>query len=214
MNLFASEAGGAGNKNKSMGEMNQMGQQDGSFSMKRPYVPSWHESYIRKVRTASLDEAVEVAQLAGVEWQETIGPKLGWRFSIGSCAYMVADAIVGGHPGDVIVAYDDEQKRIVGMFLTWVSRMTTDLSMQVTSEKSIYVLPEYRGQGLGVKLIRFAEKMAFSKGSKRLDVSALVLADNYEKLCEKYKRMGYVPAHTTFVKHLDHSVMEEEENNG
>jgi GNAT superfamily N-acetyltransferase len=69
-------------------------------------------------------------------------------------------------------------------------------SCLLASTESIFVLEPYRKRGVGLELLRLAEKTAKEKGAKGIITSA-ILDSRYAKAMA---RLGYRPTHTLYAK--------------
>lgn len=100
----------------------------------------------------------------------------------------------------VEIAYvsDNEAVGIIGGVVT-PCLFTGDI---IAVEQYWYVLPEWRFQGrIGLQLLREFEQYAHGKGAKRSYVGNLQQLNN-EKMARLYRRLGYEPLETHFMKSL------------
>lgn len=65
----------------------------------------------------------------------------------------------------------------------------------------LYVLPEYRAKGAGLKLIRAYEDWARSKGCRHISLSCSSRI-NEDRTYKLYERLGYEPIGVQFIKEL------------
>lgn len=91
---------------------------------------------------------------------------------------------------NVWVAWDEEI--FLGyVTLKWISAYESFREQQIPEIKDLNVLPKYRGQGIGAKLMEIAEKAAHQKsGSVGLSVG---LTSDYGAAQRLYIKRGYVP---------------------
>ncbi len=109
---------------------------------------------------------------------------LSWLYEDGACFLAVAE-----HDG-----------KIVGFMSGWVYQLY--FSKTLSAQNNLwYVLPEYRGGMIGVRLLKMFESWAFDKGAKILvgGTSSGISMPRSNKLIEKF---GYEPVGSEYRKVL------------
>jgi GNAT superfamily N-acetyltransferase len=109
---------------------------------------------------------------------------LSWLYDDGACFLAVAE-----HDG-----------KIVGFMSGWVYQLY--FSKTLSAQNNLwYVLPEYRGGMIGVRLLKMFESWAFDKGAKILvgGTSSGISMPRSNKLIEKF---GYEPVGSEYRKVL------------
>lgn len=95
-----------------------------------------------------------------------------------------------------IVACDGE--KVIGFLSMHIQRILHH--ERLTCElQELNILPEYRSQGIGSKLMEYAETLAKEMGLEEVELTTR----NYRiRTQEFYKRLGYEQTHLKFVKRL------------
>jgi GNAT superfamily N-acetyltransferase len=109
---------------------------------------------------------------------------LSWLYDDGACFLAVAE-----HDG-----------KVVGFMSGWVYQLY--FSKTLSAQNNLwYVLPEYRGGMIGVRLLKMFESWAFDKGAKILvgGTSSGISMPRSNKLIEKF---GYEPVGSEYRKVL------------
>lgn len=87
--------------------------------------------------------------------------------------------------GDLLIAYDGS--KVLGM-MSLLYTISTAVGGRVAMVEDVVVLPEYRGQGIGTELMKFAIEFAKAQGVNRLTL--LTDASN-EKAQKFYQKFGF-----------------------
>ena len=90
-----------------------------------------------------------------------------------------------GHPSEGVYVLEDS--RGTCGFL-WVSLITTMVEPCIGYIKNIYVLPERRGEGLGKRLLAFAEEWCAQRGAEQISLDASCCN---ERAVGLYRQNGY-----------------------
>jgi len=151
------------------------------------------------IRHAVENDIPEICRFGINEVQEVGGEMLGWGAHCESIAKNVLGCIEGRVPGVAIVCEIDE--KIIGMFIAQFLSQVTDERKWSAREVTWYVLPEYRGNGLGQSMREKAIKCAARKGLQQFWLSVM-LRPGHERAVEKMQEGGFYPVSIQMMKNL------------
>jgi len=153
------------------------------------------------VREATEEDIPKVLSLFYQEFLEEKGDELACLdYSHESLCSAIKSILKDKRLGFLLVA-EDCGKKVVGAILMEVARCIFNLQRHFYSETAWFVLPEYRGMGIGAKLF---EQVCLE--AKRLGATAVMmgrpLSEGFERLDGFYKTKGLKPSQAVYFKDL------------
>jgi GNAT superfamily N-acetyltransferase len=113
-------------------------------------------------------------------------------------AYEAAFAAIAASPGNTLYVAESEG-RVVGTFqLTFIPNLTSRGAMRVKVE-SVKVAAELRSQGLGARMMAFAEAEAGARGARSIELTSNKRRTDAHRF---YERLGFARSHEGFKKSL------------
>lgn len=144
-----------------------------------------------EIRRARVDEAPAVVTIGFHEYVEELMFMLGLDFSFLTLFNRYIHLIQNEDLGHVLVA--DVDGEIAGFYsCRYVPFMLCDYQ-RICHESGWYVLPKFRGQGIGRALKRETARLAREHGCQYMQIGSAVTTEKGRSLMEWYQRDGYVP---------------------
>lgn len=135
----------------------------------------------------------ELKEFFAIQWEETIYPDAKEVLNPD------LDLYLGAEENDLLIFISlKEGEKLIGYFLGLKTKATHSKDGTYVTQDSLFIHPDYRGSGGGVKLIKKLEEEC-----KKLGVHRILLCERVKNPIGKlFKRLNYTPSEIYYSKYI------------
>lgn len=144
-----------------------------------------------QIRRATAEDAPRVVEIGFAEYMEEMTFMVGLNFNFMTLFVRYVNLSKSPELGHILVA--EEDGKIVGFYSCRYVPSMLDDTQKICHESGWFVVPEYRGKGIGRALKKETVKLAVENGCQFMQIGSAVTTETGRSLMEWYQRDGYIP---------------------